>query len=94
MATKEEILAGLNEEQQAAVKHTEGPCFITAGPGSGKTRVVVSMTQYRIINGVDPSQICLFTFTNKAANEIKERVVAAIGESGRRFTVGTYHSIC
>lgn len=94
MATKEEILAGLNEEQQAAVKHTEGPCFITAGPGSGKTRVVVSMTQYRIINGVDPSQICLFTFTNKAANEIKERVIAAIGESGKKITVGTYHSIC
>ena len=92
--TKEEILASANDEQQEAIKHQEGACMIIAGPGSGKTKTVISMSQYRILNGIDPSQICLFTFTNKAANEMKERIRVAVGELADKITVGTYHSVC
>ena len=59
-----------------------------------KTKTVISMSQYRILNGIDPSQICLFTFTNKAANEMKERIRVAVGELADKITVGTYHSVC
>lgn len=93
MMTKNNVLESANDEQQEAIKHQEGPCMIIAGPGSGKTKTVVSRTQYMILNGVDPSQICLFTFTNKAANEMKERVKLAVGESADRITCGTYHSV-
>lgn len=91
--TKTKVLASANDEQQEAIKHQEGPCMIIAGPGSGKTSTVVSRTQYMILNGVDPSQICLFTFTNKAANEMKERVKSAVGDDANNITCGTYHSI-
>lgn len=93
MTTKADILASANDEQQEAIKHQEGSCMIIAGPGSGKTRVVVSRTQYMILNGVNPSEICLFTFTNKAANEMKERIKLAVGDVADRITCGTYHSI-
>lgn len=93
MTTKAEILASANDEQQEAIKHQEGPCMIIAGPGSGKTHTVISRTQYMILNGVDPSQICLFTFTNKAANEMKERIRKAVGEDADKITCGTYHSV-
>ena len=91
--TKNTVLAAANDEQQEAIKHQEGACMIIAGPGSGKTKTVVSRTQYMILNGVDPSQICLFTFTNKAANEMKERVKSAVGEKAIFITCGTYHSV-
>lgn len=90
---KLDVLATANDEQQAAIKHQEGACMIIAGPGSGKTKTVISMTQYRILSGIDPSQICLFTFTNKAANEMKERVRIAVGDKADDLTVGTYHSV-
>ena len=90
---KADVLATANDEQQAAIKHQEGACMIIAGPGSGKTKTVISMTQYRILSGIDPSQICLFTFTNKAANEMKERVRIAVGDKADDLTVGTYHSV-
>ena len=93
MTTKADILASANDEQQEAIKHQEGSCMIIAGPGSGKTRVVISRTQYMILNGIDPSQICLFTFTNKAANEMKERIRNAVGDMADRITCGTYHSV-
>lgn len=94
MLTKQQILDSANDEQQEAIKHQEGACMIIAGPGSGKTKTVISMSQYRILDGIDPSQICLFTFTNKAANEMKERIRAAVGELADKVTVGTYHSVC
>lgn len=90
----EKVLSGLNEEQKKAVKHIDGPCYVVAGPGSGKTRVLVARAQYMILNGISPSNIVLFTFTNKAAREIKERIVDAIGEQGNYITIGTYHSVC
>ena len=88
------ILSRLNEDQKKPVLDFEGPSFILAGPGAGKTNTVVSRTAYMINQGVSPDNIILFTFTNKAANEIKNRVISFIGEEGRRITVGTYHSIC
>lgn len=91
--TKSTVLAEANDEQQEAIKHQEGPCMVIAGPGSGKTKTIVSRTQHMILNGVDPSQICLFTFTNKAANEMKERIANSVGEQADKITCGTYHSV-
>lgn len=88
------ILEGLNENQTKAAMHIDGPCFVTAGPGSGKTATVVRRTAYMISQGVRPENVCLFTFTNKAAKEIKERIVSYIGEDANRITMGTYHSVC
>ena len=90
----EKLLEGLNDGQREAVMHIKGPALTTATAGAGKTRVVITRTQYMIANGLDPSTILLTTFTNKAANEIKERVIDKIGEKGKQLTVGTYHSIC
>lgn len=90
----DKLLEGLNDGQRDAVKHINGPALTTATAGAGKTRVVVTRAQYMIMNGVDPSNILLTTFTNKAANEIKERIIEKVGEKGKRITVGTYHSIC
>lgn len=90
----EEILSSLNDDQRAAASHIEGPCFVIAGPGSGKTHTIVQRSQYMICNGVRPDQIVLFTFTNKAAREIKERVVSKIGPEAKEMVVGTYHSVC
>lgn len=95
MLTAEEILSKLNEEQKVAVQNFNGPSFIVAGPGAGKTHTVISRTQYMIVNGVNPENILLFTFTNKAAKEIKERIAKAVGdEMASKITSGTYHSFC
>ena len=95
MVTAEEILNRLNDEQKEAVKNYVGPSFIVAGPGAGKTFTVISRTQYMILNGVQPEKILLFTFTNKAAREIKERIARAVGEDvASQITTGTYHSFC
>ena len=88
------ILEGLNENQTKAARHIDGPCFVTAGPGSGKTATVVRRTAYMISQGVDPLNVCLFTFTNKAAREMKERIIGFIGEEANKITMGTYHSVC
>lgn len=94
MATKQDILAALNDEQQEVAVHSQGPCFVIAGPGGGKTHTLVSRTQCMILDGIDARQIVLFTFTNKAANEIKERVKNKIGDKAEGMTIGTYHSVC
>ena len=92
---KLDILKELNEEQMDAVINYSGPIFLVAGPGSGKTRVVVDRTKYMILDGVNPSNILLFTFTNKAAREIKERISLSLGdETASLITMGTYHSFC
>ena len=88
------LLDGANENQKKAILHTEGPCYVTAGPGSGKTFTVVRRTANMIAGGIDARHICLFTFTNKAAREIRERVVSYIGDTAKLITVGTYHSVC
>ena len=70
----ETILAGLSDRQQQAVKHTEGPLLLVAGPGSGKTRVMAHRLAYLVgVNNIPADRILAVTFTNKAARELKER---------------------
>lgn len=93
--TKQNILDTLNEEQQQPVINYFGSQFVVAGPGAGKTHVIVSRTQYMILDGVNPSNILLFTFTNKAAKEIKKRIADKMGvDIASKITMGTYHSFC
>ena len=90
------ILARLNEPQQRAVQALGGPVLVLAGPGSGKTRVLTYRVAYLISElRIDPYNILAVTFTNKAAKEMRERLVALIGEDQtKRLMVGTFHSIC
>jgi superfamily I DNA/RNA helicase len=84
---------GLNPEQREAVLHIEGPLLILAGAGSGKTTVLVSRTgQILQSRGVKPSEICVLTFTTKAARELKHRVSAKIGPHAKDLWTGTFHS--
>jgi DNA helicase-2/ATP-dependent DNA helicase PcrA len=89
------ILARLNPEQARAVSTTDGPLLILAGAGSGKTRVLAHRVAYLIgVNGVKPWQILAVTFTNKAAAEMRARILALVGEPGRDVAMGTFHSLC
>ena len=91
---KEEIIKGLNDKQKEAVLATEGPCLVIAGAGSGKTKVLTHKIAYEIANGVRPWNILAITFTNKAANEMKERIEKLIGDAAKDLWMGTFHSIC
>lgn len=93
MAQTNEILEKLNEEQLGPVLQTEGPVLVLAGAGSGKTRVLTSRIAHLVEDkGVPPSAILAITFTNKAANEMKERLSKLVDVS--RMWVCTIHSMC
>ena len=90
-----DILEGLNDKQYEAVVNTEGPCLVIAGAGSGKTKVLTHKIAYIIgENKAKPWDILAITFTNKAANEMKERIAGLIGDQAKDIWMGTFHSIC
>ncbi|MBT63753.1 MAG: DNA helicase UvrD [Puniceicoccaceae bacterium] len=85
--------AELNDEQYAAVTSEPGPALVLAGAGSGKTRTLTYRVAYLLHQGVQPHEILLLTFTNKASREMLERVEELTGINGRQLWGGTFHSI-
>ena len=89
-----DLLKDLNEPQREAVTTIEGPVMVIAGAGSGKTRALTYRVAYMIQEGIDPFSIMALTFTNKAAREMKERIMQLVNASdARNVWMGTFHSI-
>ncbi|MGB4775027.1 MAG: UvrD-helicase domain-containing protein [Daejeonella sp.] len=88
-----DYLEGLNPSQQAAVLQTKGPVIIVAGAGSGKTRVITYRVAHLINSGVDPFNILVLTFTNKAAKEMRNRITKVVGPEAKNIWMGTFHSV-
>ncbi|MBC8984679.1 exodeoxyribonuclease V subunit gamma [Pedobacter sp. N36a] len=88
-----DYLAGLNPQQRAAVENTQGPAMIVAGAGSGKTRVITYRVAHLIEKGIDPFNILVLTFTNKASKDMRERIMKVIGAEAKNIWMGTFHSV-
>jgi DNA helicase-2/ATP-dependent DNA helicase PcrA len=95
VASPEQYLANLNPAQREAVLHTEGPLLVIAGAGSGKTRVLTHRVAHLISAlGVKPNEILAITFTNKAAGEMRERLMTMLGPMARAIWILTFHAAC
>ncbi len=94
MPDKSELFNGLNPSQYEAVVHVDGPLLVVAGAGSGKTRVLTHRIAHLINEGMSPFEILAITFTNKAATEMKDRVLELIGSVAQKMWVSTFHSAC
>ena len=91
----QDLIEGLNNKQKEAVLATDGPCLVIAGAGSGKTKVLTHKIAYLMAEKyVKPWNILAITFTNKAANEMKQRVENLVGDAVKDMWIGTFHSIC
>ncbi len=95
MTQEESILSALNEQQQVVVSQTDGPVMVLAGAGSGKTRVLTYRIAYMLaVKNISPYRILALTFTNKAAAEMRERIIQLVGgELAKAVTMGTFHSV-
>ena len=89
-----ELFTALNESQRKAVEYCDGPQLVIAGAGSGKTRVLTYKIAYLLEQGMKPWNVLALTFTNKAANEMKQRIATLVGQdAASRLQMGTFHSV-
>lgn len=93
MEVMSDFLDDLNESQRRAVEYIDGPSLVIAGAGSGKTRVLTYKIAYLLTQGYSPWEIMALTFTNKAAKEMKERIIRLVGEEAHFLRMGTFHSV-